>query len=103
VTSIIYSGVYNCYAEMTLELPDGKSIDDVVNSWDKWGTAYVELNSGEIIKAEIVDLDINNVDWKRMSDTNYVECTTDFEDELDADKQWGHIKEKMIQAVREAD
>ena len=58
MTSIIYSGVYNCYAEMTLELPDGKSIDDVVNSWDKWGTAYVELNSGEIIKAEIVDLKI---------------------------------------------
>ena len=59
---------------MTLELPEGKSIDDVVDSWDKWGTAYVELNSGEIIEAEIVDLNICDVDWKRMSDTEYREA-----------------------------
>jgi hypothetical protein len=71
MTNIIYSGVYSCYAEMTLELPDGKSIDDVVDSWDKWGTAYVKLNSGEIIEA---DRDIYDVDWKRMSDTDYREA-----------------------------
>ena len=74
MTNIIYSGVYNHYAEMTLELPEGKSIDDVVDSWDKWGTAYVKLNSGEIIEAEIVDRDIYDVDWKRMSDTDYREA-----------------------------
>jgi hypothetical protein len=74
MTSIIYSGVYSYYAEMTLELPEGKSIDDVVDSWDKWGTAYVKLNSGEIIEAEIVDLNICDVDWKRMSDTEYREA-----------------------------
>jgi hypothetical protein len=78
MTKIIYSGVYNHYAEMTLELPEGKSIDDVVDSWDKWGTAYVELNSGEIIEAEIEALallsETQNVDWKRMSDTDYREA-----------------------------
>jgi len=73
MANIIYSGVYSYYAEMTLELPEGKSIDDVVDSWDKWGTAYVELNSGEIIEAEIVDFNICDVDWKRMSDPNYRE------------------------------
>ena len=73
MTNIIYSGVYSYYAEMNLELPEGKSIDDVVDSWDKWGTAYVKLNSGEIIEAEIVDGDTYDVDWKRMSDTDYRE------------------------------
>ena len=45
------------------------------------------------------DIDFFEYNFYKICDS--VVWTTDFEEEYDPDEQWGHIKEKMFQAVDE--
>ena len=68
---IFLDGCYSVTAWADIDLPEGKTSEDIRHVYDKWGTLYIELDDGKVYEYEI---DYGDVDSKRL---DYMDLYTD--------------------------
>ena len=68
---IFLEGCYTVAAYADIDLPEGKTSEDIRHVYNKWGTLYIELDDGKVYEYEIDHWD---VDTKRL---DYMDLYTD--------------------------
>ena len=68
---VFLDGCYSVTAWSDIDLPEGKTSEDIRHVYDKWGTLYIELDDGKVYEYEI---DYGDVDSKRL---DYMDLYTD--------------------------
>ncbi len=59
---------YYCTTADTIELPDGKTIEDIKECWIKWGTLHCVFNDDTEFEKDMGCE--QEVDWKRPSEVS---------------------------------
>ena len=65
---------YDVYGMTEVELPEGKTMDDINHIWMKWCEGHIEFKDGTIEENYFVDNQDNNHDFfKRPSELTFEE------------------------------
>lgn len=71
---------YNVTMTEMVELPEGKTTDDIDTCYVKYGTFFCSFKDGTEFEEDIFDSDLGEYDYKRPHTVEIVECDSDGND-----------------------